>query len=146
MEAFKVVVRVRYAETDRMGHAYYANYFQWFEVGRVEFLRDVGASYKELEDSGTFLPVSETNCKYLESAQYDDELEIITAPVDFGKCSVAFETKVVRMADGQLLAEGRTRLGCVDGTGRPKRLPPQRAGALSGMRSPKGAGRRGGAR
>ncbi len=138
MEASKIVVRVRYAETDRMGHAYYASYFPWFEVGRVEFLREVGASYKELEDSGVFLPVSETSCKYLESAQYDDELEIVTAPVDFGKCSVAFETKVVRMADGQLLAEGRTRLGCVDDAGRPRRLPPQLAGTLTEMLSSEG--------
>ena len=65
MYSFKTKVRVRYAETDKMGYCYYGNYATYFEIARVEALRNLGVSYKKLEDEGTFLPVSEFNIKYL---------------------------------------------------------------------------------
>ncbi len=71
-------LRVRYGETDQMGYCYYGNYAQFFEVGRVEALRDIGCSYKELEDLGYMLPVSEYSVKYLRPAFYDDALDIVT--------------------------------------------------------------------
>jgi acyl-CoA thioester hydrolase len=79
-------LRVRYAETDAMGVAYYANYFVWFEVARTDLLRVLGWSYKEMEDAGVLLPVIEADCRYRRPARYDDELEIrtegrLTSPV-----------------------------------------------------------------
>src|SRR5438045_8736129 len=71
-------VRVRYAETDQMGVAYYANYFVWFEVGRTDLLRSAGWSYREMEAEGFSLPVIEARCEYRQSARYDDDLEIQT--------------------------------------------------------------------
>lgn len=71
-------IRVRYAETDRMGFVYYGNFAQYFEVGRVEALRQLGLSYKDIEDSGVIMPVLEMNIKYFKPAYYDDELTIRT--------------------------------------------------------------------
>src|SRR5688572_6809365 len=69
-------LRVRYSETDRMGVVYYANYLVWFEVARAELLRTLGWSYREMEETGVFLPVIEAHCQYLRPARYDDEIEV----------------------------------------------------------------------
>jgi acyl-CoA thioester hydrolase len=69
-------IRVRYAETDRMGVAYHANYLVWFEVGRTDLIRDLGYPYTQLESEGIFLPVIEAQCAYLKPVHYDDELEV----------------------------------------------------------------------
>src|ERR1700756_2658175 len=75
----EVKIRVRYAETDQMGIVYYANYFVWFEIGRVEFLRELGFHYKEMEmEDDCFIPVVETNCRYKAPARYDEELLLET--------------------------------------------------------------------
>ncbi len=71
-------IRVRYAETDRMGYVYYGNFAQYFEVGRVEALRQLGLSYKDMEDNGIIMPVLELHTKYYKPAYYDDELVIRT--------------------------------------------------------------------
>lgn len=71
-------LRVRYGETDQMGYCYYGNYAQYFEVGRVEALREIGMSYRELEESGVMLPVSDFRVKYIFPAKYDDLLTITT--------------------------------------------------------------------
>lgn len=71
-------VRVRYGETDQMGYCYYGNYAQYFEIGRVEALRDLGMSYREMEEKGVMLPVSEFSVSYLRPAKYDDLLTICT--------------------------------------------------------------------
>lgn len=71
-------IRVRYGETDQMGYCYYGNYAQYFEVGRVEALREIGMSYRELEESGVMLPVSDFTVKYIFPAKYDDLLTITT--------------------------------------------------------------------
>ncbi len=71
-------IRVRYGETDQMGYVYYGNYAQYLEVGRVEWLRSFGVSYKSMEDSGIMLPVTQMHINYLKPARYDDQLTIVT--------------------------------------------------------------------
>ena len=71
-------VRVRYAETDQMGVVYYSNYLVWFEIGRTEWLRVTGWTYREMEAEGLALPVIEAHCEYRQGARYDDDLEIRT--------------------------------------------------------------------
>ena len=116
-------VRVRYAETDRMGVVYYANYLVWFEVGRTEWLRQAGLTYREVEESGIILPVIEARCEYRQPARYDDEIEIRTRGVLLSGVRVQFDYEVVRRGTGAVAAVGRTVHASVDATGRPARLP-----------------------
>ncbi|HYB19893.1 MAG TPA: thioesterase family protein [Thermodesulfobacteriota bacterium] len=115
--------RVAYAEIDAMGIAYYANYLRWFEVGRTEFMRSLGIAYKEMEEQGTFLPVSEVFCKYQVPARYDDVL-IIETSVDFLKrASIQFAYRVLRKSDGIELVTGSTLHAFVDQKGRIVKVP-----------------------
>ena len=110
-------IRVRYGDTDRMGFAYYAHYFRWFEIGRAELLRSLGRSYRAVEDDGIQLPVVEASCRYRKPARYDDLIAIETGVLALARASVAFGYRVTR--DGETLAEGRTE-HCFLGTdGRP---------------------------
>ena len=117
------VVRVRYAETDRMGVVYYANYLVWFEVGRTEWLRDAGMTYRAMEDEGLSLPVIEAQCAYKLSATYDDELEIRTTGRRVSGVRLAFDYEIVRRADAAVVATGHTVHATLDRSGRPVRLP-----------------------
>ncbi|SVD84182.1 uncharacterized protein METZ01_LOCUS437036, partial [marine metagenome] len=72
------IVRVRYAETDKMGVVYHANYLVWFEIGRTDLLRTIGWTYRQMESAGISLPVIEAHCEYRKPARYDDELEVTT--------------------------------------------------------------------
>ena len=116
-------VRVRYAETDRMGVVYYANYFVWFEVGRTDLLRESGGNYREMEDEGFCLPVIEAHCAYRESAKYDDEIEVRTTGEMLSPVRVKFSYEVVRAADAATLATGTTVHASLDRNGRLCRLP-----------------------
>jgi acyl-CoA thioester hydrolase len=116
-------LRVRYAETDQMGVVYHGNYFAWFEVGRVELLRQAGWSYKALEADGVSLPVIEATCQYRHPARYDDELEIRTAGRMTSPLRVEFTYELIRMADARVLATARTVHVPVTPGGRPCRLP-----------------------
>jgi len=117
-------IRVRYAETDQMRIAYHANYLAWFEVGRCEWLRDLGCSYRALEErDGVMLPVIEASCRYRIPARYDDELEIRARGVLLSPARVRFDYQVVRQEDGAVLAEGHTTHASTDLGGRPRRLP-----------------------
>jgi acyl-CoA thioester hydrolase len=116
-------VRVRYAETDKMGVVYYANYFVWFEVARTDLLRDADWSYRSMETDGFMLPVIEAHCNYRQPARYDDEIEVRTTAELVSPIRVAFAYEVVRPADDTLLAEGRTVHAALDRDGRPCRLP-----------------------
>jgi acyl-CoA thioester hydrolase len=116
-------VRVRYAETDRMGVVYYANYFVWFEVGRAEWFRACGRTYQELERLGTVLPVLEAHCEYEHSARYDDEVEIAVTCQLLSPVRVRFEYRLTRRSDGRTLASGWSVHAAVDTAGRLKRLP-----------------------
>ena len=102
-------VRVRYPETDRMNVAWHGHYLAWFEIGRTEWMRAAGAPYRELEDShGLFFPVVEAGARYLASARYDDRLNVETRLARLGGVRVRFDYRIVRAADGTLLATGFT--------------------------------------
>ena len=116
-------IRVRYAETDQMGVVYHANFFIWFEVGRTDLLRAAGWTYREMEADGLSLPVIEAHCDFKQPARYDDELEVRTTGELMSPVRVAFSYEVVRPADGELLAKGRTVHATLDRSGRPSRLP-----------------------
>jgi acyl-CoA thioester hydrolase len=124
-------VRVRYAETDKMGVVYYANYFVWFEVGRTDLLRASGWNYGEMEAEGFGLPVIEAHCAYRESAKYDDEIEIRTIAELLSPVRVKFSYEVVRTADAATLATGSTVHATLDRNGRPCRLPERVRAVLS---------------
>jgi acyl-CoA thioester hydrolase len=117
------VVRVRYGETDQMGVVYYANYLVWFEVGRSEWLRSLGWTYREMEEHGSRLPVVEAHCKYKQSARYDDEIEIRTRGELQSPVRVKFSYDIVRGTDGALVAHGHTVHAATDALGRLARLP-----------------------
>lgn len=117
------MVRVRYAETDKMGVVYYANYFVWFEVGRCDLLRSLGSTYRHLEAEGITLPVIEAHCEYRVSAHYDDELRVRTSGTLCSPVRVAFEYEITRPADGARIASGRTVHAAIHKNGRPGRLP-----------------------
>ena len=119
----KTKVRVRYSETDQMGYCYYGNYAQYFEVGRVEALRSLGLSYKELEDSGIMLPVSRYEVDFIAPAFYDDTLEIKTKITSLKGSQITFEYHAFR---GDLvLARGMTFLVFVNKTSMRPIRPPQ---------------------
>jgi acyl-CoA thioester hydrolase len=116
-------VRVRYAETDQMRVAYHANFFVWFEVGRTDLLRQIGWSYREMEQAGFQLPVIEAHCRFLKPARYDDEIEIRTVGRLVSAVRVQFEYEAVRVADQVVAATGQTLHAAVTPAGRPCRLP-----------------------
>jgi acyl-CoA thioester hydrolase len=116
-------VRVRYAETDKMGVVYYAHYLVWFEIGRTEWLRETGWTYRAMEDDGLGLPVIEAHCEYKASARYDDDLEIRTRARLVSPVRIAFDYDVVRRTDAQVIASGYTVHVTLDRSGRPVRLP-----------------------
>jgi acyl-CoA thioester hydrolase len=115
-------VRVRYAETDRMGVVYYANYLVWFEIGRTEWLRQSGWSYREMEQDGFTLPVIEAHCEYRQPARYDDALEVRTRATLLTPVRVRFDYEVVRPDQG-VAATGYTVHAALNPAGRPCRLP-----------------------
>lgn len=120
-------LRVRYAETDAMGVVYYANYLIWFELGRTEWIRAHGVSYRELEEQGILLPVTHASCDYRQSARYDDLIRIETTVARLTRASVAFTYQIVRAAPAPelLLAEGRSEHVFLSREGRIVRLDRQ---------------------
>ncbi|HZQ22150.1 MAG TPA: thioesterase family protein [Terriglobales bacterium] len=101
--------RVRYAETDQMGVVYHSNHFIWFEMGRVELLRQLGFSYKDMEsEDGCFIAVVEARCKYRAPAKYDEELVVRTVLKNVRESVIHFTYELMRAEDGGLLAEGET--------------------------------------
>ena len=105
----ETVLRVRYAETDQMGVVYHANYFVWFEVGRVELLRKLGFSYREMEQHDQcFIAVVDARCRYKAPARYDDEIVVRTHLKNVRESVIHFGYEAVRVGDGTLLAEGET--------------------------------------
>lgn len=123
MYTSETFVRVRYGETDQMGYVYYGNYAMYYEVGRVESLRQLGLTYKELEDMGVMMPVLENKSKYHQAALYDDHLKIVTAIREKPSVRIRFDYAIYN-EDGKLIHEGETLLAFVDKkTGRPCRHP-----------------------
>jgi acyl-CoA thioester hydrolase len=117
----EITIRVRYAETDRMGLLHHANYLVYFEQGRTELLRSQGIAYRDLEDQGFLLVLTRIQVRYRSPARYDDLLTLHTTVVR--TTLVKIEHRYELMRDGVLLAEGETTLGCVDRDGRVQALP-----------------------
>ena len=123
--------RVIYGDTDQMGVVYYANYLRWFETGRSEFLRQIGLPYSTIEQQGFNFPVVEVTCRYVQSARYDEVIQIETALGELGRASLSFHYRVKRKTDNCLLASGSTKHACVDRAGRVTRMPEFLAAAVN---------------
>ena len=120
----EVRLRVRYAETDQMGVVYHANHFVWFEVGRVELLRQLGFSYREMEQNdGCFIAVVDARCRYKAPVRYDDEVIVRTHLKNVRESLVHFGYELVRVSDGSLLAEGETTHIVTDAEMRTRTIP-----------------------
>jgi len=105
-----------------MDVVYYANYFVWFEIGRTDWLRETGQSYRDMEIDGLQLPVIEAHCEYRRPAKYDDDLEIRTSATVLTPVRIRFDYEIVR-ADDETLVVGHTVHVALDPRGRPCRLP-----------------------
>jgi acyl-CoA thioester hydrolase len=127
MQSGEIVVRVRYAETDRMGLLHHANYLIYFEQARTELLRPLGASYKAIEDQGFFLVLAKIEVKYKSPAYYDDVLTIRTTVTRTTPVRIEHKYEVLR--DGSLLAEAFSTLACVDRAGKLQAMPEWLSGA-----------------
>jgi acyl-CoA thioester hydrolase len=122
--ANEVRLRVRYAETDQMGVVYHSNYFVWFEVGRVELMRRLGLSYREMErDDGCFIAVVDARCRYKAPARYDDEVIVRTHLKNVRGSLVHFTYELLRAQDSALLAEGETTHIVTDAQMKKKEIP-----------------------
>jgi acyl-CoA thioester hydrolase len=101
-------IRVRYGETDQMGHAYYANYLYWFEQARGTWCRARGFSYKTLEEDGYFLPVVEAYARYKGEVKYDDVIIVRVQVTEIKRAAIKFEYEVVNESTGKVTTEGHT--------------------------------------
>lgn len=128
----ETTLRVRYAETDQMGVAYHGNYFAWFEVGRTEFLRELGFDYKTLErEEGCYIVVADASCRYKAPARYDDLLRVRTVLRGIRGPVLRFGYTLMRDADGTVLAEGETAHFVADVQMRARTLPEKYLQALA---------------
>jgi len=127
----ETTIRVRYAETDRMGLLHHANYLVYFEQARTDLLRGMGVTYKELEDRGYFLVIAKLDVKYRSPAYYDDLLTIRTTVTRTSPVRLEHKYEVFR-SDGSLICEGNTTLACVDKAGKIQPMPDWLTGAKSG--------------
>jgi len=117
-------IRIRYADTDKMGIVYYAKYLEYFEVARTEMLRAFGLPYREIESAGYELPVASASIKYYKGAKYDDEINVIAefTPKDSPRIEITYEVR--DKVTNDLLAEGETMLVFINmKSGRPSRPP-----------------------
>ncbi len=106
---FETRLRVRYVETDQMGVVYHSNFLIWFEVGRVEAMRELGFDYKEMErDDGCFIAVVDARCRYKSPAYYDDVILVRTKMTNVRGSLIHFHYEILRSGDGTVLAEGET--------------------------------------
>lgn len=120
----ETAVRVRYAETDQMGVVYYGNYFTWFEIGRVEFCRQLGFEYKRMEtEDDSMLVVAKASCRYKRPARFDDLLTIRTRITESKRRLISFDYEIVHQPSGETVATGETVHVICDRAGRPRSLP-----------------------
>ena len=123
MSFFEHPFRVRYAETDRMGVSYYANYLVWFEMGRAEYLRFLRIQYTDYEKKGIFLPVVEAHCRYLRFSTYDDLLAVQVVVSEFGKSSMRFDYRILKEPERVCIVEGYTVHAFINTDRKPIRVP-----------------------
>jgi acyl-CoA thioester hydrolase len=112
-----IEIRVRYAETDRMGFVHHSRYFVYFEMGRTELLRRAGIAYRDLEDAGVFFVVAKLACRYLAPGRYDDVLVLTTTQKRMTTARIDHVYALRRKETGETLTEAETTLACVDGHG-----------------------------
>ena len=117
----EITIRVRYAETDRMGLLHHANYLVYFEQGRTELLRSQGLSYRDMEDQGFLLVLTRVQVRYRRAIRYDDVVTLRTTVTRTTAVKIEHSYQLLR--DSVLLSEGETTLGCIDKDGRPQLLP-----------------------
>ena len=118
----QIKFRVLYSDTDKMGYMYYGQYAKYLEMGRVEALRSLGLSYKSMEETGVFLPVSDLKLKYLKPLYYDDEVSLITKVCDMPGTRIYFEYEL-KNPEGELTTLAETTLVFVDRNGSPCMIP-----------------------
>jgi acyl-CoA thioester hydrolase len=114
-------LRVTYHETDGQRRVHHANYLNYFERGRVEMLRELGISYRQLEDAGLLLVVTEMNVRYHAGAEFDDVLELTTELVEVRKVRIRHRYRIQR--GDELIVEADSTIACIDRQGAPARLP-----------------------
>ena len=117
----EIQIRIRYQETDQMGVVYHGNYFTFFEVGRTEYLRSCGCTYRDMETTGVFGVVVKAECVYHKGAKYDDLLTIRTTIKRITRVKIEYEHHVLR--DSELLATGHITLAFVDAAGKIQGVP-----------------------
>jgi acyl-CoA thioester hydrolase len=122
-------LRVRFCDTDLMGIVHHANYFAYFEAGRVEWLRARGVEYTSWAARGMHLPVIEASIRYRQPARFDDLLDVDTALSEVRAASLRFDYRLTR--GGALIAEGQTRLACIDDQGQVRRFTEEMLAALA---------------
>lgn len=125
MKKIDTKFRVRYAETDRMGYVYYGNYAAWFEVGRVELLRELGTSYRDLEDQGIILPVRDFSVRYHRPVLYDEEVRLETRLSSVDNARLKFDYILYNEADEKTTTAEATLVVVDRNTGRPTAIPPE---------------------
>jgi acyl-CoA thioester hydrolase len=129
----EIKLRVRYAETDRMGVVYHSNFVIWFEIGRVELMRQLGFRYRDMEQQDNcHIPVADLHVRYKEPAHYDDEIVVRTRLTEVHRSLLRFRYKVFRASDETLLAEGETTHLVVDNELKRRSLPGKYVAAFSG--------------
>ncbi|MBD5643477.1 acyl-CoA thioesterase [Clostridium botulinum] len=105
---------VRYVETDQMGVVHHSNYYPWFEMGRTEFTKATGMKYTDIEKIGVMMPLTESYCKYIKPAKYEDEIIIETSIEKLTPVKIIFSYKVIKKENNELLAKGNTTQAFVD--------------------------------
>ena len=128
-------LRVRYAETDQMGVVYHTNYLIWCEIARTDLIRTLGASYRELEERGIRLAVSEASVRYIAAARYDDRIRIQTRLTRVTSRTIVFDYTIVNADSSQRLAVATTTLISLDASNRVSVFPPDVRRALAGERA-----------
>lgn len=123
MKSHEIQIRIRYGETDQMGVVYHGNYAQFIEMGRVEWLRDIGVSYRSMEEKGIMLPVISLHLDYKKPARYDDLISICTTLRKEPGVKIEFDYKIYN-EEREILTLGNTTLAFVDmKSGRPVKCP-----------------------
>lgn len=118
----RLIITVRYVETDQMGIVHHSNYFPYFEAGRTDFFKQIGKSYGELELQGILLPLYNCSCNFIKGAKYEDEIEIITKISSLSPVRIIFSYRVVLKNSDVLIAEGETCHAFVDNNFKPINL------------------------
>lgn len=113
---------VRYAETDKMGVVYHGNYYLYMEIGRTDYIRKRGIKFTDIEDKGYYMYVTETHCKYIKPAKFEDKIEVETILDEIKGASFVYKY-MIRRDDGELLAEGKTKHAFATQEGKPVRMP-----------------------